>query len=310
MRRTRVVFALAIGMGLLLCAATWGNVPGDPGAMAQVTITPRPQLTPPPGEMTTTGTVHPPRLHGAVLNWGQGNMAGVKVILRGDGWEIPVETDANGEYRFQDIGNEIAFLNVVVPDGRDDLVPLTTDAPVRVRVDQDLIVNLALYTRGIVPDTLLRVQVIPSSNEAERGNNVSFTITISNTWDRGVNQVIVADYLPEGLEYVQATTSQGTVEWDNGLVWATLGPMPAGGSATITIVARVSDDRKEGDEIVNRVTAYHSENAAVQSETTIKVVARSNGVLPVTGLSSILPAAGVLLAGLLFGVRRMRHAGR
>ena len=306
MKRTRVVFALALGTALLLCAATWGSPSDGIGTVAQVTITPRPQLTPPPAGVTAAST-HPPRLHGAVLNWGQGNMPGVKVVLHGDGWEIPVETDANGEYRFQDIGNEVAFLNVVVPEGRDDLLPLTSDLPVRVKVDQDLIVNLALYAKGITPETLLRLQVTPSSGEAERGGNVSFTITVLNTWDRGVNQVIVADYLPPGLEYVQATTSQGEVEWDSGLVWATLGPMPAGGTATVTIVARVSDEASDSSEIVNRVAAYHSDNVAVQSEATIKVVTKANGVLPVTGLSSILPAAGVLLAGLLFGIRRVRH---
>jgi hypothetical protein len=72
-------------------------------------------------------------------------------------------------------------------------------------------------------------------------------------------------------------------------------------------MARVADDLEPGTVIDSVVAAYHSENAAVTAETAIEVVEHSNGVLPVTGLTPALPAAGVLLAGLLLGVRRLRR---
>jgi uncharacterized repeat protein (TIGR01451 family) len=247
-------------------------------------------------------------LHGTVFDWGKGNMpAGVRVVLRGDGWEIPVETDSAGYYAYQDIGNEVGWLTAYVPADRPDLASMASDLPVRVQVDGELIVNLALVPRGTEPNSLLSLQVITSSPEVARGENVSYVISVINEWDQGINQVIVADYLPDGLTYLSASTSQGIVDLYDGLVWAEMGPMAPGDSATVTIMARVGDDVEPGTVIDSVVAAYHSENAAVVAEAAIEVVEHSNGVLPVTGLTPALPAAGVLLAGLLLGIRRLRR---
>jgi uncharacterized repeat protein (TIGR01451 family) len=235
--------------------------------------------------------------------------AGVQVVLSGDGWSVPVETDADGEYVFQDMGNEVAFLNAVVPDDRGELVPLAAGLPVRIDVNGELVVNLAFHTQDLVPDPLIRLEVVSSSPEAAPDENVSFAITVVNDWSEGINQVIVADYLPEGLTYGTASTSQGSVVFDRGLVWAELGSMAPGSSATVTIVAKVSADAEPGTVFTNKVAAYHSENAAVQQEVSLSVVEYSNGILPVTGLASTLPFAGAFLVGLLIVVRRLRRTG-
>lgn len=312
MKQRRIAFSLVLaGACLALAAMAWAPAPAAAGPAAQVTFTPRPQLTPLPTTLPKTdgpSEAHPPRLHGTIFDWGKGNVSeGVQVVLRGDGWEIPVSTNEEGQYAFLDIGNEIAFLDVVVPEGHDDLGALTSGLPVRVEVGGELVVNVALYPLGTTPDTLLGLKVVSSSSEAVPNENVSFTITAVNNWDEGINQVIVADFLPDGLSYVSASVSQGSAVYEEGLVWADLGPMAAGDSATVTIITKVDADAAESTEILNVVAAYHSENAAVQEETSVVVVEYKDGVLPVTGLAPVLPFAALFLVGLLLMGRKMRR---
>ena len=254
--------------------------------------------------------------------------AGVKVILRNGEWEIPIETDGAGEYWFSDIGDEVAFLRALVPDDRGELRPLTSELPVRVRVDSELIVNIAFHPEGASPDPILGIEMTASSAVVQPGATVSYVIDVTNHWDRGINQVIAADYLPEGLTYLSATASQGEVVYDRGLVWATLGSLGPDESATVTIEAKVDPGAAPGREISNEASAYHSENVAVQAETSVQVAGdeapkapeiegeaseapetegETNHLLPETGIAAVLPLAGALLAGLLFGVRKLRH---
>lgn len=310
MKRVPIAWMLATALALLLLTALWGMaIPVSAGPNVQLTLTPRPKLTPVPGNSSVESVSHPPHLLGSVLDWGKGNMpAGVKVTLRGDDWEIPVETDSSGEYLFQDVGNEVALLNAVIPDGRGDLLPLAVDLPVRVQVGKQLVVNLAFVPQGSAPNTLVGLSVAASPATAEPNTNVTYAITVANRWDNGINQVIVADKLPEGLGYVMASASQGEVTYDRGLVWASVGSLAPGSSATVTIVAKVDPQALPEAKIVNRIAAYHSENAAVQAETTITVTQEGQHFLPVTGNSYLIPVAGLLMAAVLFGARSMRRA--
>lgn len=306
MNRKYIALLIALSTAaLIFFVSCWNAVPVSADPARQGIATPRPTLTPtprPPGPA--------PRLHGGILDWGNGYMPqGVQVTLKGEEWEIPVQTDDTGEYKYEYIGNEVAFLNAIVPEGRNDLIPLTTDLPVRVQVDKELIVNLAFYPQGVTPEPIVSIDMVPATAELTPGSTVSFIVTVHNQWDDWVNDVIVADYLPEGLTYASATTSQGQVIWDRGLVWATLGPVAADTSATVTIIAKVDDDIETATTIENKAAVYYRENAAVQATSVINVSAKINGVstLPVTGFTSILPVVGILAAGALLGLYQLRH---
>ncbi len=245
--------------------------------------------------------------------------AGVYVTLRGDGWEMWSMTDDSGAYHFYNVGNEVAVLNVTIPENRPDLRALTVDAPVRISAVGELIVNLALHPQDLLPEPIVRVQMSASATQVHPGDTVSFDVVVKNVWKNGVHQVIVADMLPDGLTFVDATTDQGEVIWDRGLLWVTLRPLGAGESATVQIIATVAQDIADGTEIVNRVTVYNSENVAVRAEAALKVAApvasaaQTGGsetetveLLPVTGFGAVLPLAGLTLFGVLLGVRRLR----
>ena len=197
---------LGLVLGLMACAAlTWNAVPVAAGPAAQVTVTPRPKLTSVPVELTVKSQPRAPRLHGTLFDWGKGNMpAGVQVILSGDGWQVPVETNESGEYAFLDLGNEVAFLSAVVPDDRGDLVPLTSELPVRIDANAELIVNLALHPKDLEPDPLITLEVVSSSPEVQPEENISYAVRTVNNWDQGINQVIVAGAFGTYLDIASA----------------------------------------------------------------------------------------------------------
>jgi uncharacterized repeat protein (TIGR01451 family) len=153
-------------------------------------------------------------------------------------------------------------------------------------------------------------EMVASATEVEQDDMVSFTITMHNRWDEGINQVIVADYMPEGLTFVQSTASQGEVIWEDGLVWASVGTLPADTSATVTIMAKVDPEVENGTTILNRAAVYHSQNVAVQTEASVEIVKAKNGVLPVTGMPSLLPVIGGLLVILFWGIRGFWRTAR
>lgn len=68
------------------------------------------------------------------------------------------------------------------------------------------------------------------------GENVTFTITVSNAGPDAATNVALGDALPAGLSYVsddaQGAYSAGTATW-------TVGTLPVGGSASLRITARV-----------------------------------------------------------------------
>jgi len=70
------------------------------------------------------------------------------------------------------------------------------------------------------------------------GDDVTFTITVTNNGPAAATGVQVTDQLPAGLTYVSSTASQGTYTPGTG-VWETL-TIPFPGTATLTITATVT----------------------------------------------------------------------
>lgn len=96
-------------------------------------------------------------------------------------------------------------------------------------------------------DVALRKTVDPPSPVA--GETVTYTVVAENVGRVTAPGVRVADPLPDGLTVLAEEPSAGTFA---GGVW-TLPPLPPGGNAVLTVVARVGRDRG-GDTIVNVAT--------------------------------------------------------
>ncbi len=70
------------------------------------------------------------------------------------------------------------------------------------------------------------------------GDQVVFTVTVSNKGPDPATGVVVRDQVPEGMTFVSATASQGSYNRNNGH-W-TVGTVINGGSATLRLTARVA----------------------------------------------------------------------
>jgi uncharacterized repeat protein (TIGR01451 family) len=70
------------------------------------------------------------------------------------------------------------------------------------------------------------------------GNAVNFTITVTNLAGSAAKNIQVTDLLPSGLQFVSASTADGTYSDTTG-IWALAGSLAPGQSSTLTIQATV-----------------------------------------------------------------------
>jgi len=80
------------------------------------------------------------------------------------------------------------------------------------------------------------------------GNELTYTLTVTNTGPADAVSVVVVDALPEGVEFVSATTAYPLATCNAGVTCA-LGDMADGAVATITVVVRVNSDQV--DDLLN-----------------------------------------------------------
>ena len=73
----------------------------------------------------------------------------------------------------------------------------------------------------------------------EPGQTLTYTILVSNAGPADALTVSVIDPLPSATAFVSCTASQGSCANASGTVTATLGTIPDGGSATLTIAVTV-----------------------------------------------------------------------
>ncbi|HWQ14122.1 MAG TPA: hypothetical protein VNL77_15090, partial [Roseiflexaceae bacterium] len=78
-------------------------------------------------------------------------------------------------------------------------------------------------------------------DQAVVGQNLTYTLTVSNAGPAPAPNVRVEDTLPESATFVSATPSQGSCIRTGRTVRCSLGTLAAGGSATVTIVVRPSE---------------------------------------------------------------------
>jgi hypothetical protein len=148
---------------------------------------------------------------------------GIPVILDGGGWRAETVSDSNGLYQFFNLGTGSAVLNLRLPPGTHAVAP---DWPVSlsgVNVHVDLGYYwgdnppLPVLLSGGLQDSNLLVQVENRSNEKTTGGLVDIR-------------------LPADLKALPGIQlSQGTLDYSERRVRVTVGDIPAGANATLTI---------------------------------------------------------------------------
>ena len=125
------------------------------------------------------------------------------------------------------------------------------------------------------------------------GSNVTFTLTLSNPGATAATNVVVTDLLPAGLSFVSAAPSQGGYVSGTGL-W-TVGSVPGGGSATLSIVATAT----ALPPVTNTasITSFDQVDPNLANNTSSVTV--SPGVFTATAVPAVAPLGLALLAALL-----------
>jgi uncharacterized repeat protein (TIGR01451 family) len=100
------------------------------------------------------------------------------------------------------------------------------------------------------------------------GNNLTYTILVTNGGTTPATNVVVTDTLPSGVDFVSATGSQGTPCTRTGdVVTCNLGTIANGGSATVTIVVQAKKTGTISNTAVVGATPGEETNTANNADT-------------------------------------------
>lgn len=134
-----------------------------------------------------------------------------------------------------------ATIAIIVTVGASTTGTLTNTATVTsTETDTNSANNSATQTTAVNQSINLGITKVDTADPIVAGNNVTYTLTITNTGPSTATGVTVTDVLPANLTFVSATPSQGTATNTSGTVTGNLGTLASGASATITIVASVA----------------------------------------------------------------------
>jgi serine protease len=99
------------------------------------------------------------------------------------------------------------------------------------------IIDAAAAVASVVQSANLGIAITDSPDPATVGNNLTYTITVSNAGPTGAQSVTVTDVLPGGVTFVSAAPSQGSCSGTT-TVTCTLGTINNAASATVTLIVR------------------------------------------------------------------------
>jgi uncharacterized repeat protein (TIGR01451 family) len=80
-----------------------------------------------------------------------------------------------------------------------------------------------------------------SVSEAKIGDEITFTIRVTNNGPGTAEDVVVTDPIPDYMDVIEATTTRGDVSSSGRTVIVTIGKVPAGDEVTIRIRVRVNE---------------------------------------------------------------------
>ncbi len=106
--------------------------------------------------------------------------------------------------------------------------------------DTDPTDNSATTTTATQKQIDLAITKVDTADPIIAGQNLTYTITVTNNGPSDATGVTVTDALPTGLTFVSATPSQGTATNTGNNINAALGNIANGANATITVIATVA----------------------------------------------------------------------
>lgn len=158
-------------------------------------------------------------------------------------------TDANGIYSFTNIPAGSYYVKFELPSGY-VFSPANAGSDDEVDSDADRVTGQTaclVFNGGTTNNSIdagmylgganLSITKVADDNQVDCGQNVTYTITVTNNGPLTANAITVSDVLPAGLVYINSTASQGSYDNNTG-VWA-VGTLANGASATLSIGVQV-----------------------------------------------------------------------
>ncbi len=93
---------------------------------------------------------------------------------------------------------------------------------------------------GQCPGADMALGMTAQPNPVIAGNNLTYSIAVTNLGPSTTTNVIVTHLLPANVTVVSVSTSQGTYAQQGGLITFSLGPMAAGATATLAVIVQPS----------------------------------------------------------------------
>jgi len=179
---------------------------------------------------------------------------------------------------------------------------------------------------GQCPGADMALGMTAQPNPIIAGNNLTYTISVTNLGPSSATNVVVSHLLPNTVTFVSAFPSQGTYAQQGGLVTFNLGPMNPQTTATLTVIvqpnvvgqlfstATVTSEQPDPNALNNSATAQTQVNPAtadlavgiaaapspvlIDSTLTYTVSLTNNGPNPATVIivTNVLPASAPILS--------------
>lgn len=105
-----------------------------------------------------------------------------------------------------------------------------------------------------IPSADLEITKSAAPGTYQAGSMISYTIVVENKGSATAQSVVMTDALPETLSFVSCSSTVGSCAGEGGTVRATLGSLPSGSSATITLTAQIEVGVAGGTKIVNKAS--------------------------------------------------------
>lgn len=291
---------IAVALFLLLLTLVMWSAEVEPTAVAQrptptptdtpvpptptnTPVSPTPTNTPGPLPTNTPGPPPPPSqpgppstdrgaycIRGRVLNWGHRYepLANVS-FTRFDDSQLTSLTDVTGLYQLYGISDQVGRLNIETSwPGHSNL---THDVYIRPDCEEVIDVWLGFHSGSSFPEMPVVASMSLTPEQPRPGDMVTFRIEILNHRETPITQLMVTDFLPEQLAFINAGGA-GQAAYADGLLTIRLDDLLPDESTWVTIDARVDPEVASGATFPNRASVIYRESAAVQAEVEVKVV--------------------------------------
>ena len=142
----------------------------------------------------------------------------------------------------------------------------------------------------------LAVSNTPSVTTANEGDNIVYTVKVSNLGPNLGTGVVLTDTLGTNLSYVSATASQGTFSNSNGVITFNVGSIASGATATLTVTGKALEAGTLTNSSALTATSADSNTAnnSATATTTVNepVIAVANSSISATTTTSQTYTAG------------------